>query len=330
LRTAVVDVQDVYDEFNYAIVSPEAIQNFVRFAYENWEPPPRYLLLFGDGHGDYMDWYGTHQPNFILPHYSWIPPLGWMPDDDWFGCVKGDDAFAEVSVGRLPVRSLAEGETIVEKIIGYDSVSVPQEWQKKMTFCASAGVTFQAGCQSIAEAAPANFDRLYLFRDDFPNAASMKQGILGALDVGTSVFFYAGHGNVERWLEDVLHVSDMPLFTNAEKLPIMCMLICLSGYFAVPWYECLAEELVRTTDGGTVACIAPTGAAHLSEHLILGQEVLRRICAGVTLGQCLGEAKLNSYTRGLSESFLRGFGLIGDPATSPRFVSPTPDLLWLY
>jgi len=331
LKTAVVDVQDAYDELNYGIVSPEAVRELVRFAYENWRPPaPRYLLLFGDGHGDYMDWYGTHQPSFILPHYSWVPPLGWAPDDDWFGCVEGDDPLAEVYVGRLPVRSAAEAEAVVDKMITYDSSAVPQQWHKRVTFCAGAGSVFRAMCQSAAGAVPPNFQRLYLFRDDFADAAGLKEGILETLDAGSLLFFYFGHGNVERWSESFFHVSDVPSLSNGERLPVMCMLTCLSGYFAVPWKECLAEELVRTANGGVSACVAPTAANYPSEHLILAQGFARWFFAGATLGQCLAEAKLSCYSRGLSESFLRGFVLIGDPATSPQFVPPTRDLLWLY
>jgi len=331
LRTAVVDIQDVYDEFNYAIRSPEAVRTFVRFAYEHWQPPaPRYLLLFGDGHGDYMDWYGTHQPNFILPHYSWIPPLGWAPDDGWFGCVEGDDPLPEVSVGRLPVRSPAEAAAVADKIASYDSVTVPQEWQRRITFCASSGSLFEAICRSMARAAPPNLERLYLFRDDFPDAAGLREGILGSLDAGTFLFFYVGHGSIERWSESCLHVSDVPFLTNAERLPVMCMLTCLAGYFAVPWKESLAEELVRASNGGAAGCIAPTGTGYPSEHWILGEEIMRRFFAGATLGQCLGDAKAHSYARGLSESFLRGFGLLGDPATALRLAPVTPDLLWFY
>ncbi len=331
LKTAVVDVQDAYDEFNYGIVSPEAIRELVRFAYENWSSPaPRYLLLFGDGHGDYMDWYGTHQSSFILPHYSWVPPLGWAPDDDWFGCVEGEDAFPEVLVGRVPVRSRAEAEAVVEKIIGYDSIAVPQEWQRRVTFCTSAGSLFEEICRSMAKAVPPNFQRSYLFRDDFSDAATLKQSILESLHAGTFLLFYVGHGNIERWSENVLDVSDVSSLTNADKPPIMCMLTCLSGYFAVPWKECLAEELLRASNGGAVACIAPTGAGYPSEHCILGQEVMRQFFASATLGQCLGEAKLDSYARGLNEASLRGFGLIGDPATAPRSIPSKPDLLWFY
>ncbi|MDP2895265.1 MAG: C25 family cysteine peptidase [bacterium] len=328
LRTAVADVQDVYDEFNSGITSPEAIRDFMKFAYGNWDPKPTYLLLFGDGHGDYMDWYETHQPNFILPHYSWIPPFGWAPEDDWFGCVDGDDAFAEVTVGRLPVRSQTEAESVVDKVIAYESAAVPQEWQQHVTFCGSAGSTFQAICQSIANGLPLNFESDYLFRDDYPDAGSLKEDIFESLNAGASLFFYVGHGNVERWSESILHTSDVPSLTNAERLPVMCMLTCLTGYFAVPWKECLAEELVRAPNGGAAGCVAPTATGYPSEHVILGQEVVRVLFGGATLGECLRGAKLRSYMRGLRESSLRGFCLIGDPATSPRFVPVTPDLIW--
>jgi hypothetical protein len=331
LRTTVVDIQDVYDEFNHGVTSPEAARNLVRFAYENWErPAPRYLLLFGDGHGDYMDWVGIHQPNFVLPHYSWVPPLGWAPDDDWFGCVEGDDAFPEVLVGRVPVRSPEEAHAVVEKIIAYDSTAVPQEWLRRVTFCASAGSLFQGMCHSLATAVPPNLQTSYLFRDDFPDAAAMNQSILESLHAGTFLLFYVGHGNIERWSENVLDVSDVPSLTNADKLPIMCMLTCLTGYFAVPWKECLAEELLRASNGGAAACIAPTGTGYPSEHSILGQGIMRRFFASDTIGQCLAEAKLDAYARGLNQSFLRGFGLIGDPAMAAQSVPSTPDLLWFY
>lgn len=328
LRTAVADVQDVYDEFNSGIASPEAIRQFMKFTYGNWKPKPTYLLLFGDGHGDYMDWYETHQPNFILPHYSWIPPFGWAPEDDWFGCVDGDDAFAEVAVGRLPVRSQTEAESVVDKVMAYESAAVPQEWQQHVTFCGSAGSTFQAICQSIANGLPLNFESDYLFRDDYPDAGSLKEDIFESLNAGASLFFYVGHGNVERWSESILHTSDVPSLTNAERLPVMCMLTCLTGYFAVPWKECLTEELVRAPNGGAAGCIAPTATGYPSEHVILGQEVVRVLFGGATLGECLRGAKLRCYMRGLRESSLRGFCLIGDPATSARFVLPTPDLIW--
>ena len=49
LRVKVVDVEDVFDEFSYGIESPEAIRDFIAYAYTSWTPPaPQYVLLVGD------------------------------------------------------------------------------------------------------------------------------------------------------------------------------------------------------------------------------------------------------------------------------------------
>ncbi len=36
-----VEVQDVYDEFGYGIIDPDAIHDFLAYAYSNWESPAR-------------------------------------------------------------------------------------------------------------------------------------------------------------------------------------------------------------------------------------------------------------------------------------------------
>ena len=56
LRTAVVDVEDIFDEFGYGLVTPQAIKDFITYAYENWQSPaPQYVLLVGDTTYDYKD-----------------------------------------------------------------------------------------------------------------------------------------------------------------------------------------------------------------------------------------------------------------------------------
>ena len=56
LRTAVVDVADIFDEFGYGLVTPQAIKDFITYAYEHWQAPaPQYVLLMGDTTYDYKD-----------------------------------------------------------------------------------------------------------------------------------------------------------------------------------------------------------------------------------------------------------------------------------
>ena len=55
LQSIVVDLEDIYDEFNHGISSPEAIRNFISYAYNNWREAPKYVVLAGDGTFDYKD-----------------------------------------------------------------------------------------------------------------------------------------------------------------------------------------------------------------------------------------------------------------------------------
>ena len=49
---ASIDVNDLYDEFNFGERSPNAIRDFLKTATAQWQNKPRYLLLFGDASFD--------------------------------------------------------------------------------------------------------------------------------------------------------------------------------------------------------------------------------------------------------------------------------------
>ena len=49
LRVAQVDVSDLYDEFNAGIFDPQAIRDFLTYAYEQWTPPAPNLRVAGGG-----------------------------------------------------------------------------------------------------------------------------------------------------------------------------------------------------------------------------------------------------------------------------------------
>ncbi|HID62281.1 MAG TPA: hypothetical protein EYP49_06015, partial [Anaerolineae bacterium] len=73
LRTMVVDVQDVYDEFSYGVFDPQAIHDFLAYAYANWiAPVPSYVLLVGDGNWDFKDNLGIGETNYIPPYLAMV------------------------------------------------------------------------------------------------------------------------------------------------------------------------------------------------------------------------------------------------------------------
>ena len=65
LSVAVVDVQDVYDEFNFGAKDPNALQSFVQRASTAWQKPPRFLLLVGDATFDPRNYLGLGDFDFV-------------------------------------------------------------------------------------------------------------------------------------------------------------------------------------------------------------------------------------------------------------------------
>ena len=76
-KVALIDVQQIYDQFNGGMMSAEAIRDFLAHVYANWAPAPptpRYVLLLGDGTSDMraLSWGGG--PTYIPPYLYPVDP----------------------------------------------------------------------------------------------------------------------------------------------------------------------------------------------------------------------------------------------------------------
>lgn len=137
LRVALVDVQDIYDEFSGGQAGAEAIRSFLAYAWFNWQPPaPSYVLLLGDGTFDpqgYCASPGACPELVTAPNSTLIPPY-LAEVDSWLGETAADNRFAALApnsslpwlaIGRLPANDAAEAQTMVDKILAYEDSLPP-------------------------------------------------------------------------------------------------------------------------------------------------------------------------------------------------------------
>lgn len=152
LRVAVVDVEDVYDEFSFGISDPQGIRDFVAYVYANWprlDPavPVRYVLMVGDGSFDYKNGYGNAQNKNLLSTYmrtvSGSSILGYMSDETYFSTVSGSDPVPDVYLGRWAVHSVAETDAVAQKVLSYETQATGQAWQSDVVFVADDEETFE-------------------------------------------------------------------------------------------------------------------------------------------------------------------------------------------
>ncbi|MCX6638874.1 MAG: C25 family cysteine peptidase [bacterium] len=85
--------------------SNSTIKNIIQNAYNTWEIPPEFVLLFGDSGGSYT-----------LP--------GWPPSDidHPYTQLDGTDILADVAIGRLPASTTAEADMFVAKNLFYEKI----------------------------------------------------------------------------------------------------------------------------------------------------------------------------------------------------------------
>jgi hypothetical protein len=141
VQVMAVPVSDIYDEFNHGLPSPQAIKDFLIYAYENYtEPSPAYVLLVGDANRDTLNDLG-HGINYIPTYTFHTREMGETPTDNWFVSVSGEDSLADMFLGRVPVRNQAELDVVVNKLSRYPEVPL-DGWQRNVLFVTDKGIGF--------------------------------------------------------------------------------------------------------------------------------------------------------------------------------------------
>jgi hypothetical protein len=334
LRTAVVDVEDVYDTFGYGNPGPQAIRDYLAWQYaQGGTPRLRYVLLVGDASLDERDYLGQPNRN-LLPTKLLDGTFTERASDNWFASFIGPDALPDVALGRLPVKNAAELAAVIAKLTVYAAQPLGQDWQGSVLLTADDGAkAFHAGEAALFEASmdqvsaqlPPAFDPLALYLSEIPEAqqaAVARQAILDALDAGQLLTVYSGHGAITLWADEVIFRSDdlAPLH-NTDRLPFVVVLNCLNGLFSAPLGDSLGESMLLQPDGGAVAFFAPTGVSPIGGQAVFGEAIAKALFRDghTRIGDALVHARTALLGLEFFEDLSHSWVLLGDPATRLAF-----------
>ncbi len=319
-RTAVIDVQDIYDEFDGGIFSPIAIRDFIRYAYLNWQrPAPAYVVLLGDAYQDYKDNLHTGTRNFV-PSYSFGSSLfGEVSSDNWLAAVDGEDPLPDVNLGRLAAQTPLEAGQIVAKVIAYEQQ--PSAHAGSLLLVADDDEPdFAQLSDDLATFGPAR--KVYVA--GYP-PGNPTDDILSTINAGVGFVNYAGHGEHNAWglwqgnSRRIFTTDDVARLQNAGRLPVVTVGDCLNGFFTGPRDNpSLAEAFQRRPDGGAIAVWAPTGYGYPLGHQLLLEGFYRAMFRqGITrLGPATTAAKVAAYADSpFWGELIMTYVLFGDPAT---------------
>jgi len=216
---ALIDVEDIYDEFSYGTRTPQAIKDFLARANSSWQTPPRFVLLVGDASFDPRNYLGPGNQDF-LPTKLLDTTYMETASDDWF--VDFDnDGLPDMAIGRLPVQTAEEAATVVSKLIAYDQ-SEAGDWATEALMVADLSDTFdfEGGTQEVDALLPESMTVWSIYRGQAGDEAA-RASILGSINEGKLIVNYMGHGAVDLWRGNVLIASDADSLTNGSALPLV-------------------------------------------------------------------------------------------------------------
>ncbi|MFQ5578172.1 MAG: C25 family cysteine peptidase, partial [Anaerolineae bacterium] len=343
LRVTTVDVQAVYDTFGGGRVGPEAIKAFLQRAFYTWTPPaPLYVLLVGDGSYDFKNHSGWNSPTFIPPYLAEVDPwLGETAADNRYVTVAGNDPLPDMLIGRLPVNTPAEAETVVDKIIRYETNPLPGGWNARQLIVSDnpdGGGTFYTDADwvyNIVSGALESYRFYYTPQPDalphlYNNVDALRQAFLADLNFGAGMVTFHGHSSWHQWgVEQFFRwnrdpaLNDVLALQNGYRLPLVLEMTCFTGYFHHPEYPTLDESLLRRAGGGAVAVWGATGLGVSTGHGALQAGFYRAVInrQETNLGAAALAGKANLYAAGGNLDLLDTFTLFGDPALTLNFTA---------
>jgi len=340
LEVEIVNIDNIYDEFSFGLVTPQAITDFLQYAYDHWQKRPAFVLLAGDSHYDYRN-ISPFSPRlkFIPSRYYQARGRGHSPSDFLYTLVDGDDLMPDLAIGRLPVQTVAEAERTVEKILRYDQTPTPGEWRSRVIFLANPQQNdfIQPSNELAAQyIEPLGIQSVKIYNEvNAPVPNPDGRAFLDALNNGALMVNYNGHGSA-NFMENFFALHPdwdyMAQINNIDRLPLVLALSCLNGQFANPTVEGLGELFVREADGGAIAHISATAKSFPSHNNLMSQFIYNQFFSegNLRFGPVLNTAKIQFRTAHSGpgwEAAPLTMQLLGDPAQKlalPQQADYTP------
>lgn len=223
------------------------IQDYIQDAYDNWLPPPTYVLLFGDV-GDI--------------------PTSAAGTDLYYFTVDGPDYLPDIFGGRIPVQTTEEARIVVDKIINYEkNPPTGTNWFDNVLLAASDEPRGSAG-QPVWIQTSDTIDnyltgegytctKVYYDYPSDPNSAQLTQDIISSFNNGILIANHRDHGSPNGWSHPSFRINHIPSLTNGQELPVMFSMNCLSGRFDQT-ADCFGEALLKANNSGVVGFIGAT------------------------------------------------------------------------
>lgn len=327
LSVKIVTMSEIADEFDNGRLSDFAIKDFLIYAANNWaEPAPSNVLIVGDALDDPNNVLELDGINFVPTHF--FEDVNWSAtsSDSWFADIDYDGDF-EMAIGRLSVDSVEEVQAAVGKLIAFETAnqSEPLPGYDRILLIADKPLNpmedFSFYIDEIASGIPDGYDVVKIKMENYDDPSTQgRQAVLSRLSEGAALVIYAGHsGGMNIGSDSALRSEDIANLPTGVHKPFFISMSCISGMFAYPGKEFMAEALITPQHKGAIAALMPTDLSAVPAFQKIVLKMLRQLFCeeSANVGDALTLA-LNDFVReygdGVSEvRSAMTLAYLGDP-----------------
>lgn len=318
-----VNINDIYDQFNYGFFSPEPIKEFLIQANQNWQnPKPSFLFLVGEANYDY------HNYKQMNPYVNnLVPSFGHPVSDTWFVIWDSVSFIPQMFVGRLPAVNQEEVIHYLNKHIKY--LNDPYNIWNKSYFLLSGGTneSEKLAGKNVNDNLRSNYiqpaptggyaGQLYATENPRTNFGPFTQEYIDSVfSNGGVVVSYVGHSGTKIWDNGIEDVNELK--NRYDKYPLINDFGCSTGKFAEFDIVSFSERFVNGLEGDAIAYQGNSSLGFTSTSYTFPQIYFDNLLndKNYNIGSALVSAKvdlLNNY--GYTESnklFMLCNTLIGD------------------
>lgn len=287
LNVKVVTTDKIYNEFSTGKQDIVAIRNFIKYIYDNASSPEnriKYVNFFGDTSVDVKN--RLQGNNNIVPTYH-VSEMGTISasstymSDDFFGMMDPNEGTMvasdklDIAVGRMLVDNVTLANDMVNKVIRYQSDAALGNWRTNFVLVSDdADSASDATLQTLLDELGDNISNskpfvnvIKIHSDAYQQETSsggnrypkVNEAINNAIDVGTLVLNYFGHGGEDGLAsERIITKESVQNFRNRNKYPLFVTVTCSFTRFDNPLRPTGGEFLYWNKEGGAIALIATT------------------------------------------------------------------------
>lgn len=331
-----IDIDIIFNQFNYGNPSPLAIRRFCEYVYDNGTP--EFLFLIGKASNVGANYYRQDPDAPTSTHFvpTYGNPGADIPFSEGF---DGGVGYGVIATGRINAASPDDIEAYLNKVIEEEALPFNSLRQKHLVHLSGGNTeselnifrSYIDGFATIAAGELLGGESTQLSKNN--NDAVELINISDEINEGVMMVTFFGHSSGSITDIEIGLVSDPSLgYSNKGKYPVFMMNGCLAGDFFSE-NESFGVDWILTPDLGATAFIAHSHVAFstsLRRYTNLFYEIAFTDPAfsGKTVGEIQKETSRRYITTyGTSESAISQVQLMnlqGDPAVT-IFAPDKPD-----